>query len=67
MITVDTIGKVRRAYFVQKRTIKAIARDLRLARNTVRDIVRAGVCRGRLACDPVRAQTQALARRFRQQ
>jgi PAS domain-containing protein len=42
MITVDTIGKVRRAYFVQKRTIKAIARDLRLARNTVRDYVRAG-------------------------
>jgi transposase len=33
---------VRRAYFVQKRTIKAIARELKLARNTVRDIVRAG-------------------------
>jgi transposase len=42
MITVDTIGRVRRAYFVQGRKIKAIARDLRLARNTVRDIVRAG-------------------------
>ena len=38
----DTIGRVRRAYFVQGRKIKAIARDLRLARNTVRDIVRAG-------------------------
>jgi transposase len=42
MITVDTIGKVRRAYFVQRRKIKAIARELRLARNTVREIVRAG-------------------------
>ncbi len=42
MVTVDTIARVRRAYFVQGRKIKAIARDLRLARNTVRDIVRAG-------------------------
>jgi transposase len=41
MLTVDTIAKVRRAYFVQKRKIKAIARDLKLARNTVREIVRA--------------------------
>lgn len=40
MITVDTIGKVRRAYFVQKRSIKSIARELNLARNTVRSIVR---------------------------
>lgn len=40
MVTVDTIGRVRRAYFVQKRSIKAIARDLKLARNTVRSIIR---------------------------
>lgn len=47
MLTVDTIAKVRRAYFVQKRKIKAIARDLKLARNTVREIVRAQEQTGR--------------------
>ena len=41
MVTVDTIGRVRRAYFVEKRSIKSIARSLKLARNTVRSIVRA--------------------------
>jgi transposase len=40
MISVDTIAKVRRAYFVEKHSIKRIARDQRLARNTVRTIVR---------------------------
>jgi transposase len=43
MVTVDTIAKVRRAHFVQGKKIKAIARELKLARNTVREIVRAGV------------------------
>jgi len=36
-----TIGRIRRAYFVQGRKIKAIARELVIARNTVRLIVRA--------------------------
>jgi hypothetical protein len=42
MVTVDTIGRVRRAYWVQKKKIKAIARELRLSRGTVRRIVRGG-------------------------
>jgi transposase len=42
MVTVDTIGKVRRAYWVQQKKIKAIARELRLSRGTVRRIVRSG-------------------------
>ena len=42
MLTVDTIGKVRRAYWVQGKKIKAIARELNIARWTVRRIVRAG-------------------------
>lgn len=41
MVTVDTIGKVRRLYFVEKRSIKAIVRATKLSRNTVRTIVRA--------------------------
>jgi len=41
MISVDTIAKVRRAHFVDRKKIKAIARELRLSRNTVRSIVRA--------------------------
>ena len=42
MVTVDTIGRVRRAYWVQKKKIKAIAREMRLSRGTVRRIVRSG-------------------------
>jgi transposase len=38
----DTIGKVRRAYWVQGKKIKAICREQRLARETVRRIVRSG-------------------------
>ena len=41
MIAVDTIAKVRRAHFVDKMKTKAIARELRLSRNTVCSIVRA--------------------------
>ena len=36
----DTIGRVRHAFHVKGRKIKEIARDFRLARNTVRTIVR---------------------------
>src|SRR5262245_52881094 len=42
MVTVETIGKVRRAYWVQGKKIRAIAREMKLARDTVRRIVRGG-------------------------
>ena len=53
MVTVDTIGRVRRAYWVQKKKIKAIARELRLSRGTVRRIVRSGeTCAAAWVSDP---------------
>ena len=42
MLTVETIGRIRREFFVQGKTIKEIARDLRVSRNTVRKVVRSG-------------------------
>ena len=40
MLTVETIGRIRREFFVKGKTIKEIARDLRLSRNTVRKVLR---------------------------
>jgi transposase len=40
---VDTIARVRRERLVRGKTIKEIARDLHLSRNTVRKILRSGV------------------------
>jgi transposase len=42
MLIVETIGRIRREYFVQGKSIKEIARDLRLSRNTVRKVLRSG-------------------------
>jgi transposase len=40
MLVVETIAKIRRAYFVQGKSIKAISRELRVARKTVRKVIR---------------------------
>jgi transposase len=40
MLIVETIGRIRREHFVQGKTIRQIARDLRLSRNTVRKVLR---------------------------
>jgi hypothetical protein len=42
MLVVETIGKIRRAYFVQGKPIKAICRELRLSRKVVRKVLRSG-------------------------
>jgi transposase len=40
MLLVETVGRIRREHFVRGKSIKEIARDLRLSRNTVRTILR---------------------------
>ena len=40
MVIVETIGRVRREHFVKGKTIKEIARELKISRNTVRKILR---------------------------
>jgi transposase len=40
MLVVETIAKIRRAFFVQKKPIKEICRDLRVSRKVVRKIIR---------------------------
>src|SRR6201997_4588165 len=40
MLIVETVAKIRRAYFVQGKPIKAICRELRVSRKVVRKIVR---------------------------
>src|SRR6516165_7751940 len=40
MLIVETVAKVRRAYFLQKKSIKAICREFHLSRKVVRKVIR---------------------------
>jgi hypothetical protein len=40
VLVMETIAKVRRAYFLQKKPIKAICREFRLSRKVVRKVIR---------------------------
>ena len=42
MLTVETIGRIRRERLLKGKKIKEIARDLRVSRNTVRKVLRSG-------------------------
>ena len=42
MLIVETIGRIRREHFVKGKSIKEIARDLKISRNTVRKVLRSG-------------------------
>src|SRR6266699_2231739 len=68
MLVVETIAKIRRAYFAQKKPIKAICREFRLSRKVVRVVIRSEATefryeRGRQPLpriDPWRAQLDEL-------
>jgi hypothetical protein len=40
MLTVETIGRIRRAFFVDEKPIRQIVRELRVSRKTVRKAIR---------------------------
>ncbi len=42
MLTVETIGRIRREQYIKRKAIKEIARDLKVSRNTVRKVLRSG-------------------------
>jgi transposase len=42
MLTVETIGRIRRERLLKGKSIKEIARDLKVSRNTVRKVLRSG-------------------------
>jgi len=68
MLVVETIAKIRRAYFVQKKPIKSICREFRVSRKVVRKVIRSQATefryeRGRQPLpriDPWRAQLDGL-------
>ena len=40
MLVVETVARIRREHFIKGKTIKEIARDLKVSRNTVRKVLR---------------------------
>ena len=42
MLVVETVGRIRREHLVNGKSIKEIARDLKISRNTVRKVLRSG-------------------------
>jgi hypothetical protein len=42
MLVMETIAKIRRAFFIQGKSIKAICRELRVSRKVVRKVIRSG-------------------------
>ena len=54
MLVVETVGRIRREHLVKGKSIKEIARDLKISRNTVRKVLPVG-------CDLVRVRARGAA------
>ncbi|MBV8590577.1 MAG: hypothetical protein JO212_11070 [Acetobacteraceae bacterium] len=52
MLVVETIAKIRRAYFVQGKSIKAICRDLKLSRKVIRKSLSGNISSSGIAFAP---------------
>jgi transposase len=42
MLIVETVGRIRREHWIKGKSIREIARDLKVSRNTVRKVLRSG-------------------------
>ena len=42
MLVVETVARIRREYFVHRKSIKEIVRTVKVSRNTVRKVIRSG-------------------------
>ncbi len=53
MLVVETIARIRRAHFVQGKSIKAICRELRVSRKVVRKVLRSEATEFRYPTGPL--------------
>ena len=65
MLIVETIARIRREHFIKGKTIKEIARDLKMSRNTVRKVLRSGETSLVRACCPAAAEAGTVGSRTR--
>ena len=63
MLIVETIAKIRRAFFVQGKAIKAICRDLGVSRKVVRKVIRSGATEFRYQREDRKRATNVASRR----
>ena len=64
MLVVETIAKIRRAYFVQKKPIKEICRTLHVSRKVVRKVIRWDATEFQAAAAQDRAMARSARRPF---
>jgi transposase-like protein len=65
MVVVETIGRIRREHLQKGKSIKEIARDLKISRNTVRKVLRSGAIAASFRCARTISSSLLPARRRR--